>query len=108
MVLPPGHQREIRTPRKFSFREKWWVGVVSACLVAFAIVIVIAVASPPRKSAPGCVDVSIVGATGAAAVHQCGANARALCGAVDQPGGYSGETGKEIDSACRKDGFPVG
>jgi hypothetical protein len=50
----------------------------------------------------------ITGATGAASLHQCGANARALCRDAGRPLGYSGLTAQEIRAACRKDGFAVG
>lgn len=79
-----------------------------AGLAVFVVVIVIAVSGPGQSTVRGCVDVSIVGATGAASIHQCGANARALCRAAGKPDGYVGETGREIAAACRKDGFAVG
>jgi hypothetical protein len=84
------------------------LGSVLAGLAAFVVVIIIAVAGPTQSTVRGCVDVSIVGATGAAAIHQCGANARALCRAAGRPNGYVGDTAREIQIACRKDGFPVG
>ena len=76
-------------------------------LAVFAVVIVIALTGP-GQSTRGCVDVSIVGATGGAAIHQCGANARALCRAVGKPDRYAGDTGREIKAACRSGGFSIG
>lgn len=81
---------------------------MAAGLAILAVAVVISLTGPSQSSDPGCVDVSISGATGGAALHQCGANARDLCLAVGKPGGYSGETGREIATACRKVGLPVG
>jgi hypothetical protein len=81
---------------------------VVAGLAVFAAVIAVALSGPSQSTIRGCVDVSIVGATGAAAIHQCGDNARALCRAAGRSNGYVGETGREIQAACRKDGFSVG
>ena len=108
MVMPVGHQRALGVRRVFSRREKWGVGAMVACLAILAVAIVIALAGPSQTTAPGCVDVTIVGATGGASIHQCGQDAKALCRAVGQPGGYSGEAGREIGTACRKVGIPVG
>jgi len=77
-------------------------------LAVLAVVLVISLTGPTQTTARGCVDVSILGTTGAAALHQCGANARALCRSAGRPGGYVGETAREIQAACRKDGFAVG
>jgi hypothetical protein len=108
MVMPPGHHREISRKRAFSFREKWTLGIVGAGLAVFAVVLVIAVVVPGPSSAPGCVDVSILGATGGEAIHQCGNNARALCRSAGKAGVNVTETTREVRAACRKDGFAVG
>ena len=108
MILPPGHHREITTRRQLTRMEKWIVGGFSAGLAILAVVIVVALSGPSQSSAPGCVDVAIPGATGAAAIHQCGSDARALCRDTGPSGGYTGETARKIRDACRKDGFPVG
>ncbi|MDQ6779032.1 MAG: hypothetical protein M3071_23040 [Actinomycetota bacterium] len=108
MVMPPGHHREINTKRAFSLREKWTLGIVGAGMAVFAVVLVIALTGPRQSTARGCVDVSIVGALGGTAIHQCGGNARALCRSVGQGRGKVNETTLEVRAACRKDGFPVG
>jgi hypothetical protein len=108
MILPPGHHREITTRRQLSRAEKWIVGGVTAGLAILAVVIVVSFSGPSQTSAPGCVDVAILGATGAAAIHQCGANARALCRDAGQSASYTGEIARQIQTACRKDGYPVG
>ncbi len=77
-------------------------------MAIFAIAIIISLTGPSQTTARGCVDVLITGATGAASLHQCGANARALCRDAGRPLGYSGLTAQEIRAACRKDGFAVG
>ncbi|HWF24418.1 MAG TPA: hypothetical protein VG275_03155 [Solirubrobacteraceae bacterium] len=81
---------------------------MSAGLVVFAVILVIALTGPSQSTARGCVDVSIVGSTGAGAIHQCGADARALCRAATGAAAAANETGREIRATCRKDGFPVG
>jgi hypothetical protein len=108
MVFPPGHHAEITERRAFSRTEKWTLGSVIVVLAAFAVIFAIALSGPTQSTARGCVDVSILGATGGAAIHQCGANARALCQTAGRRVGYTGETRQEIQAACRKDGFAVG
>jgi hypothetical protein len=108
MVFPPGLHQEISTRREFSGREKKILGGVVLALAIFAVAIIVAVTGPSQTSARGCVDVSIVGATGNALIHQCGADARTLCRDAGKSGGYTGETGRQIRAACRKDGFAVG
>jgi hypothetical protein len=108
MVLPPGHHLEITSGRRFSRRERWIVGTVAAGLAVFVVVLIVALSGPTQSSAPGCVDVSILGATGAALLHQCGADARALCLSAGKPGGYTGDTAREIQAVCRQHGLPVG
>jgi hypothetical protein len=105
MVMPPGHHLEITTKRAFSLREKWPLAVVGVGLAVFAVVLVIALTASGPSTARGCVDVSILGATGGAAIHQCGADARALCSSAGRAGGYANATAREIKAACRKDGF---
>jgi hypothetical protein len=108
MVLPPGHHLEVTTKRSFSSREKWTLWVVGAGVAVFAVVLVIALTGPRQSTARGCVDVSIRGVTGGAAIHQCGDNARALCRSAGRSTGNVSDTVREIKAACRKDGFPVG
>jgi hypothetical protein len=108
MVLPPGHHQQITRRGPLSRLEKWTLGGVTAGLVIFAVVLIIALTGPHQTTAKGCIDVSILGSTGGAAIHQCGADARALCRTAGRPGGYAGETRQEIQAACRKDGFAVG
>jgi hypothetical protein len=108
MILPPGHHEAVTSRREFSKREKWIVGSVAATVAILAVAIVIALTGPKQTSAPGCVDVLITGVTGAASIHQCGANARALCRDAGRPLGYTGLTAQEIRATCRMDGLPVG
>jgi hypothetical protein len=108
MVLPPGHHLQVTSKRSLSLREKWTLSIVGAGLAVFAVVLVIALTGPSQSTARGCVDVSIRGATGGAAIHQCGGNARALCRSAGQGRGNVSDTVREIKAACRKDGFPVG
>jgi hypothetical protein len=107
MVLPPGHLREVMSKRPLSRREKWTLGMVVGATAVLAIVLIIALIGPAQTTAPGCVDVSIVGVTGGAAIHQCGANARELCRTAGTAPGAVRETRREIQAACRKDGFAL-
>jgi hypothetical protein len=108
MVMPPGHHREITAKRPFSRLEKWTLTSLVAGLAVFAVVFLIALTGSGATTARGCVDVSISGATGGTSIHQCGNDAKALCADAERPNGYSGETAREIQAACRKDGIPVG
>ncbi|HWC86241.1 MAG TPA: hypothetical protein VG388_06870 [Solirubrobacteraceae bacterium] len=108
MVMPPGHHREIATRRPLAGREKWVLWIVGAGLAVFAVVLVVALTAPTQTTARGCVDVSIVGPTGAAAIHQCGAGARQLCHSTRRATGDGAETAREIRAACRRSGFAVG
>jgi hypothetical protein len=108
MVLPPGHYLDVASRRQFSRREKWIMGTVAIGVAIFALAIAISLIGPSRSRPAGCVEVTILGATGAATLDQCGAQARALCREAGSPGGYTGETAREISAACRKVGLPVG
>jgi len=108
MVLPPGHFQRVAARRQFSRRERWILGSVAVGVAILVVAIAISLTGPTQTSARGCVDVSIIGATGAASLHQCGADARALCRDAGSPRGYTGETSREIQAACRKVGLPVG
>lgn len=77
-------------------------------MAAFLVVLIISLTGPAHTTARGCVDVTILGATGAASIHQCGSDARALCQAAGTANGYQGETRRQIQAACRQDGFTVG
>jgi hypothetical protein len=81
---------------------------VGVGLAAFLVVLIISLTGPAHSTAPGCVDVPILGATGAAAIHQCGSDARSLCHAAGAANGYQGQTRRQIQAACRQDGFTVG
>lgn len=108
MVLPPGHQREIASRRALTRREKWTLGGVGAGLVAFAVILVIALAGPAQGTARGCVDVTVAGATGGTLIHRCGADARSLCREAGAPGGRQSTAGQAIRAACRRDHIPAG
>jgi hypothetical protein len=79
-------------------------GVLGA-LLALAIGLVIAVASPGPRSSRGCIYLTIGGATGAQYVYHCGADARALCGSAAAPGANQG--GPALIAECRKAGLPT-
>src|ERR1700749_2650772 len=108
MVMPPGHHREITAKRPLSRLEKWTLTSPVAGLAVFAVVFIIALTGPGPSTARGCLDVSIVGATGGASIHHCGQDAKAVCADAGRPNGYTGQTDREIQAACRKDGIPVG
>jgi hypothetical protein len=108
LILPPGHAQAVRNPRTMRGREKWIVGGLVGAVAALIVVVVIAVASTGRHSGHGCVDVTIPYSIGGQEFYRCGAAARAMCGQVGVPGGYSGGVGQAVALQCRKAGLQVG
>jgi hypothetical protein len=107
-IMPPGHHRPGPPRYRFSTREKWIVSGVAVLTAVLAIVTVIAIASSGHKSANGCIDVAVAYSTGGSEIHQCGAEAKALCRAVGVSGGFTGQTATQVAAECRKAGLPAG
>jgi hypothetical protein len=107
MILPPGHGQRARQQYVFRSREKVMIGGVLGAVLIIAVVLVISVATADKKSANGCINVSLPYSTGGAQIYRCGAGARGLCSGVNKPG-LTGPAGQIVARACRKAGVAVG
>jgi hypothetical protein len=92
----------------FTRRERWMVGSVLATVAAFALVVVIALATSGHSSGNGCVHVNLPYSTGGNEFYECGARARAMCANVGAPGGYTGAAAQAVAVQCRKAGLAAG
>lgn len=84
------------------------LAVIAACTVlvaAFAVVAVVAETKGTDGRA-GCIEVTFPSTLGAAAVHPCGAQARAMCANPAQNPALAAQ-GRLLD-ACRQAGLPYG
>ena len=106
LIMPPGHARAVRTPRRISPRERWVIRAVLGLVLVAAVGIAVAILTSGPKSRAGCVDITIPGPVGAQEIKQCGAAARLFC----QSGGtgFTAQAARVIDADCRKAGLPVG
>jgi hypothetical protein len=108
LILPPGHAQSVGARRSLRRREKWILGVVLSLTAALVVVVVVAVVSTGHSSGNGCIDVNIPYSIGGQEFYKCGAQARAMCSAVDTPAGFSGKAGAAVAAECRKAGLRVG
>jgi hypothetical protein len=108
LILPPGHAQAIRERRVFRPREKAMLGGVLAILLAFAVVLIVALGTAGKRSGHGCISVALAYSTGGAQIYRCGSSARAMCASVGQPGGSVGATARALATECRKAGLQVG
>ncbi len=108
MIMPPGHAATAGSPWRFSKREKLVVVVMSGLLAALVVAVVISLSTSGHKSGNGCVDVAVAYSTGGSEIYRCGEAAKVMCRSVGVPGGYTGQTGKQVAVQCRKAGLPVG
>ncbi len=108
LILPPGHAEAVRRGPRMRPREKWMIGGVVAVLTALAVALIISFASPSRQSGHGCISVGLAYSTGGAQIDRCGDAAKALCAAVNRPGGLNGLPARGVAAECRKAGLPVG
>lgn len=106
--MPPDHARVVLARRRLSPREKWILASVGALFAALLVIVVIALATPGRTSANGCVDVALPYSTGGAEIYRCGAAARTMCMKAGHSDGYSGAAGRAVAGECHKAGLPVG
>jgi hypothetical protein len=107
MILPEGHAQQIRTPYVLRRRERIMIGGVLAMLAALVVALVISFATAGKSSGHGCISVSLPYSTGGATIYRCGAGARSMCSAVNQPG-LTGSAGRIVARACRTAGVKVG
>jgi hypothetical protein len=108
LILPPGHADSIAARRRLSARERWIVGGVLGVVVAIALVLVISFSTAGPSSTHGCIYATIAGDVGAQQIHECGADARALCQSVNTPGAFTQQAAGVVASECRKAGLSVG
>jgi hypothetical protein len=108
LILPPGHAESLAVRRRLSRREKWMVGGVLGTIVALALALVISLGSSGPSSSRGCIYATIAGMVGAQQIHECGADARALCQSVNTPGAFTTQAVPVLAAECRKAGLPVG
>jgi hypothetical protein len=107
MILPEGHARRTQQLRVLAPREKRMIRGVLGTVAILVIVLIISVATLGKKSAHGCISVSLPYSTGGAQIYRCGVGARSLCGGVNKPG-LTGPAGQIVARACRKAGIAVG
>jgi hypothetical protein len=76
-----GHWQRTNTPlRRLTKRERNVViGGLGTTLIALAVLLLATSGDTQPPPAPGCIEVSIAGRTGAELVHRCGIEARELC-----------------------------
>jgi hypothetical protein len=84
------------------------IGGVLGTVAALVIAVVIAVVTAGHTSGGGCIDVTIPYSVGGQTFYKCGAAARAMCGSVDTPSGFTGGAGQAVAVECRKAGLKVG
>jgi hypothetical protein len=96
--------RRLREPLRWSRREKTAVAAALSVLVlALAALGIYALTSGSRARAD-CVDITFASTLGAAEVHACGAQARAVCAS---PAGYRSAQ-EQLRAACRRAGMRFG
>ena len=109
LITPPEHRPQTAAPRRLGAREKWIVGAVIGLVGVIAVLVVISFASPQRKSANGCIDVSAATVIGGSELYRCGAAARDLCSSPSSSGAQTTNVSfaRAMSEACRKAGLPV-
>ncbi|MDQ2894330.1 MAG: hypothetical protein M3Y09_01580 [Actinomycetota bacterium] len=108
LILPPGHGQAVRTPYTLRTREKVMVSGVLAVVAALVVVLAISLGSGERQSGHGCISVGLAYSTGGETINRCGGAARALCSAVNAPGGNTGAAARALSTQCRKAGLSIG
>jgi hypothetical protein len=83
------------------------LGGVVVVLVAVALALVISLSTGSKRSANGCIYLTIPADTGAQEVYQCGAGARSTCQSTATPGAFSAQAAQAIAAECRKAGVPI-
>jgi hypothetical protein len=108
LIMPTGHGREVFGAPRFSYREKWIVGVGVAMIAVLVVVVVISFTSVQRKSQNGCIDVSAATVIGGSELYRCGEAARDLCSTPNGPGAADNISFRRaLADACSKAGLPV-
>jgi hypothetical protein len=77
-------------------------------VVVIAVAVAVSFIAPGHGSRRGCIAATVPYSLGGQQLDQCGAAARATCGAVGTPAGFGGAAGRAVATECRKAGLPVG
>jgi hypothetical protein len=107
MAMPLGHQSEEQRLRPLQRREKLLArGIGGVTAIALVVVLILSLTHGDRRSAHGCIAVSLAYSMGGTQTYTCGAKARSMCSRVGGPG-LSGAAGRDVARACRKAGLAV-
>ena len=105
MAMPLGHGREVQQLRPLARREKLLArGVGGVIAVVIAVLLVISLTHPDRRSGHGCIALSLAYSMGGTQTYRCGASARAMCSDANR---LTGQAMAELARACRRAGLPV-
>ncbi len=98
-------QRRLSEPLRWTRAGKLAVAGVGVALLLAAIAVGIYAAAGgfKQQARAGCVEVTFASTTGAASLHACGAQARALCASGAQPG-----LAGSLQKACNRAGYAYG
>lgn len=91
-----------------SGRERWILRGVGVLTVALVAIVAVSLLSTGASSRHGCVHATFAGPVGAEQLDACGARARAICGALGTPSGYTGDAARSLAGECRKAGLRAG
>ena len=107
MIMPPGHHREVAERRAFSGRERGFMAVGAAVVIALVVAVAIAISSSSPTSGHGCVYATVSSSTGALTIQGCGGTARKICSDVSVPGTYTPLERAAVIPECRKAGVSI-
>jgi hypothetical protein len=97
--------KRLSEPLRWTRAGRWAVVCALALLLAGTVAVVIASTSSKRLP-PGCIEVTFASTLGGAAVHSCGARARALCASPAENPALAAHGA--LRDACRRAGLPYG
>jgi hypothetical protein len=100
-VIMENRSRRLSEPLRWGRREKVAVGVLLGCVVAALVALGAYALTSGSKARADCVNVTFASTLGGATVHECGAQARRVCGS----GAFAG-IDAALAGACQRAGFP--
>jgi hypothetical protein len=104
-MIMQDQSRRLSQPLQWGRRERVVVGALLGCVVAALIGLSIyAVTNSGTPLGKGCIELTFASTLGVAQIHDCGAQARALC-ASPTP---SRQIVDELREDCKKAGYPFG
>lgn len=98
--------KRLSEPLRWTRAGRWAVICVAVLALAGTVVGVVVATTTSKSLAPGCIEVTFPSTLGAAAVHPCGARARAVCASPAENPGLA-EHGA-LREACGRAGIPYG